>query len=134
MGDGDISDVFDFWRQCARHPRACLDDSRRKLIARAMRWGYSDADLKLAILGCCTDPWYGEGANDRQTVFTHLSLILRDGDHIDKFIKAGEQSIRRAHAQAIEDEERRTRAPKTPMPERLRETVRNIFAPRSTKA
>lgn len=132
MADGDITDVFDFWRQCAKHQRAHLDDKRRQVIARAMRWGYTEEDLKLAIYGCCSDPWYGDGQNKNQTVYTHLTLILRDGDHIDKFIKLGDQALRRAHAEALDEHERR-RHVRRPIPEQVREKVRGLFAPRPTK-
>ena len=73
-----VQEVFDFWRQCSGHERARLDDKRVREIARALRWRYSIDDLKLAILGCCADPWYGGGQNERRTVYTHLGLILRD--------------------------------------------------------
>lgn len=114
----DILEVFDFWRQCSKHDRARLDDKRGRLIAKAMRWGYPVQDLKLAILGCCSDPWYGGGQNDRRTVYTHLELILRDGDHIDKFYKAGEQEVMRCWSAAIAENERRR--PAQPIPEEAR--------------
>lgn len=102
----DVVEVFEFWKRCAHHPRSCLDDKRRRLIVVALRWGYSVADLKLAILGITTSRWHN-GENDRRGIYTDLGLCLRDGDHIDRFIKDGEQEIWRCFYEARRENERR---------------------------
>jgi hypothetical protein len=104
-----VVDIFDFWKQSSNHPRARMDDKRARYIRRALDWGYEPADLKLAIYGCCTSPWHN-GQNERGGVYTDLTLILRDGDHIDRFMKTGEYALQRAFREASEEHERRTRA------------------------
>lgn len=105
-----VLEVFEFWQQAARHPRARLDDKRSKDISKALRWGYSVDDLKLAVFGCCANPRYGGGQNDRNTIYTHIGLILRDADHIDRFMRDGTTYLTQAWYDAKkEDEHRRPR-------------------------
>lgn len=103
-----IEEIFAYWQHCARHPKARLDDARIKAIRKALRWGYSADDLKLAIFGCCSNPWYAEGRNDRGGIYTHIGLILRDADHIDRFMQDGADAVARAERAAREEDERRT--------------------------
>jgi hypothetical protein len=121
----ELEELFDFWRQCSGHGRSRLDDRRARDLRRALRWGYSVADIRLAILGCCTNPWYGGGQNDRRTVYNHLGLILRDADHIDRFVKDGEQEVARCWTRALEEAERRI--PKQSMPQAVREKIAGIW-------
>lgn len=80
----DVQEVFDHWKQVHNHPRAQLDEKRRKVIQRALK-SYSLADLKLAIDGCKKSDFH-QGKNDARTVYDSIQLILRDGDKIDSFI------------------------------------------------
>lgn len=77
--------VFDHWRKVMGHSKAQLDDKRKKLITAALKLGYTGVDLCHAIDGCKSSKWY-MGANDRNTVFDGLDLILRDAEHVDKFL------------------------------------------------
>jgi len=67
------------------HPQARLDDKRRRLIARALKSGYSIAQLCAAISGCAITP-HNIGDNDRGQRYDGLHVILRDADQIDRFI------------------------------------------------
>ena len=81
-----IAGIFDCWCDTLGHPRARLDDKRRKVINRALKLGYTAAELCDAIRGCSLTP-HNMGINDRGTRYDELGLILRDADHIDRFIR-----------------------------------------------
>jgi 5-methylcytosine-specific restriction endonuclease McrA len=78
--------VFEHWRKVMNHPKAALDEKRKALINKNLKL-YSVDDLKLAIDGCSKTP-FNMGLNDSNTRYDDLSLILRDADHIDRFIRA----------------------------------------------
>ncbi len=82
----EVNEVFNYWREVMNHPKAKIDDKRRKLIDKAMKLGYSKDDLIAAINGCLKSP-YHMGQNDSGTVYDDLGLILRDAGKIDGFIK-----------------------------------------------
>lgn len=77
-----VDRVFLHWRETWGHPRAKLDEKRRRRIRDALRLGYSEADLCQAISGYRNSPHH-TGQNDRDTVFDDLELLLRDAKHID---------------------------------------------------
>ena len=78
--------IFARWQETLDHPRARLDAKRRKVIAQALALGYTAAELCQAIQGCALTP-HNMGHNDRGTRYDELGLILRDADHIDRFIR-----------------------------------------------
>jgi len=78
--------VFVFWKHHLRHPDALLDEERDKVIDGAFGLGYTEEQLFTAIIGCASSP-YHQGANKDNKVYDKLSLILRDAEHIDDFIK-----------------------------------------------
>ncbi len=80
-----IAAVFEHWKKVMKHPRAKLDFKRQTLIQKALGWGYSVEDLCYAITGCFRTPFY-TGDNKQGEYYTGLDVILRDADHIDKFI------------------------------------------------
>jgi uncharacterized protein YdaU (DUF1376 family) len=82
----EVSEVFDHWREVCRHQGAKLDGKRQACIRARLRDGYSAADLKEAIDGCAASRFH-QGRNDKGKVFDALTLILRDGDHVDQFRK-----------------------------------------------
>lgn len=92
-----IEQVFDYWRQIHHHPRARLDDARKKKINAMLSVGYEVNDLKLAIYGCKYSGFH-QGQNEGGTVYDELTLILRDAAHVDKFMAIGEATVRHVEA------------------------------------
>jgi hypothetical protein len=78
--------VWEHWRVTARHPRARLDKARRKVIVERLK-DYSVAELQLAIDGCAKSAWH-QGENDRGRRYDDLTLILRDAEHVERFLEA----------------------------------------------
>ena len=107
--DDSMLEVFRYWQHVLNHPRAKLDDNRKKIITRALK-NYSVEDLKKAIDGCSLTP-HNMGDNDSGAIYDGIDLILRDASQIDRFmansdnpptggrIKTMEQSNRAAEAQ-----------------------------------
>lgn len=73
--------VFDHWRTIYQHPRAQLDDKRRKVIRAALAV-YPEADLITAISGYKNSAHH-MGKNERNAVYDDIELFLRDAKHID---------------------------------------------------
>ncbi len=67
-------------------PDAKLDTSRRNIIRKALKAGYTPEQLCDAISGCSMTP-HNIGLNDRGQRFDGLDLILRNADQIDRFIR-----------------------------------------------
>lgn len=78
--------VFEFWKAIMGHKKAKPDDKRFKKIKEAIKMGYSVQDLTDAIRGCSKSIFH-MGDNDRGMRYDSISLILRDAEHIDKFIQ-----------------------------------------------
>lgn len=100
-----VQAVFEHWKITMDHKRAVLDPSRQKAISQALRWGYTVDLLCLAIDGCRASAFH-MGENQRGQVYDSLTLILRDADHIDKFIKAGEHAHQIIERRMQEEEHR----------------------------
>lgn len=81
-----VEKVFNFWKECFEHPKAKLDDKRKKRIAARLKEGYSVGELQRAIVGCSYSPFH-QGQNDSKTVYDGLETILRDAAQVDKFIE-----------------------------------------------
>ncbi len=83
-----IREVFAHYR--TYHERAFpIPDSKSnewKKIAARFREGYTVGDLCAAIDGCHRSPFH-MGENDRQKPFNSLELIVRDGSHVNEFLK-----------------------------------------------
>lgn len=80
-----VTDVFDHWKSEHNHPKAKLDEKRRKLIRNALK-NYSADDLKRCISGYKNSPHH-MGQNDRQTVYDDIENFLRDAKHVDAGLK-----------------------------------------------
>lgn len=104
-----------------------MDLKRAQAIRDRLRDGYTVEDLQTAIEGCAASAWH-MGENERQTRYDSISLILRDADHVDKFISMGEQARRIIAAR----EERRAEAQKASQPPtdeekaRVRELLKSV--------
>jgi len=84
--DNNVKFVFDHWRLTMDHQQAKLDDKRTRIIRKALLAGYDTGQLVVAIDGCKQTPW-NMGDNPGGTVYDSIDLILRDAEHIDRFIK-----------------------------------------------
>lgn len=82
-----VQEIFLHWQKTLNHPKAKLDSARQKKIEQALKLGYSVDDLKQAIDGCGKTS-FNMGENDRKQRYDDLGLILRDSDHIERFMKA----------------------------------------------
>jgi hypothetical protein len=71
------------------HERAKPGPKERKLISARLQEGYSPEDLISAINGCHKTP-HNLGANERNTKYLGLALIMRDSSQVTRFIEADE--------------------------------------------
>jgi hypothetical protein len=76
-----VQRVFDHWRTTHSHPRAILDDGRKRLIRRALS-RYSEADLCQSITGFLSSPHH-MGENDRNTVYDDIEVMLRNSKQVE---------------------------------------------------
>lgn len=81
---GPTVEIFDFWKTKLNHPRARLDDKRKKIIHNIIKTGYTVDDCKKAIHGLTLTP-HNMGQNDRNTVYDGLHIVL-DPLKIDGFM------------------------------------------------
>lgn len=101
-----VRTIFEYWQRIMHSPGSVLDAKRRKVIERALK-SYAPADVCKAIRGCSKTP-HNMGSNSTKTIYNSLGLILRDADHIDRFIKndagtarAGVESIDETNARVM---------------------------------
>ncbi len=80
----NIKDLFTYWQKVMNHPKAKLDDKRKRFIKQALK-SYSIEDLQRAIDGCASSSHH-MGKNDNKTRYDAIDLIFRDADHIEGFI------------------------------------------------
>jgi len=78
-------ELFKYWQETMNHPKAKLDKKRKGVIQKALKLGFSIDELKQAISGCLRTP-YNMGQNDSGQVYDDISLILRDAEHIERFM------------------------------------------------
>lgn len=82
----NIAGIFAYWQKTMDKPRAKLDGKRRKLIRKALEWGYKPRDLCRAIQGCSLTP-HNQGKNERGERYVGIELILRSAGQIDRFME-----------------------------------------------
>mgnify|MGYP003575867748 CR=1 FL=1 len=81
-----IAEVFAYWQKVMDSPRSQLDDKRRKAIKGALKL-YEPRQVCEAILGCTKSDFHmARGEYAGRNKYIGIDLILRDADHIDKFI------------------------------------------------
>lgn len=112
---GTVNMVFEYWKVRLGHPRARLDDKRRRKIRQRLLDGYEEQDLIDAIDGCALSRFH-MGENDRSTVYDDIELICRDAKHVDMFLaikrrEEAKEAKRRAeeHARRIAESEHEKR-------------------------
>lgn len=81
----DVETVFDHWQSVMGKGRAKLDDKRAKLISSRLK-EFSADDLCRAIDGCKSSAFH-QGDNGQRTVYNELSLILRNVEQVEKFMR-----------------------------------------------
>ena len=118
-----VAEVFSHWKFIMGHERARMDVKRAQVIRDRLRDGYSLEDLCLAIEGCAASPWH-RGENDRHTAYDSITLILRDADHVDRFISMGEQARRIIDAR---EQRKEVSGPRTPPTEEEKQRVRELL-------
>lgn len=85
----EVRAVFELWQEVTGHPRAVLDQKRRRVIERALKQhGYDTCSD--AICGWQHSPFH-RGDNDRGEVYDDVTLILRDAKNIEKFARLWHQ-------------------------------------------
>lgn len=96
----EVERIFAHWVfMLGKNPKRCaLGPDRRKIISKALAL-YDAETLELAIEGCAASAWH-RGANDRDTEYAGLELILRDEAHIERFAELGERLREQAEADA----------------------------------
>jgi hypothetical protein len=80
-GEDPVLRVFDHWREEHNHPKAKLDDKRRKVIRAALK-NYPEGDLLQAISGYRQSA-YHMGQNETKTKYNDIETMLRDAKHVD---------------------------------------------------
>lgn len=81
-----IADIFAYWQKCMGSPGSQMDAKRKGAIEKALKT-YTPRQICEAILGCSRTP-HNMGQNDQKTKYNGLTLILRDADQIERFIRA----------------------------------------------
>ena len=88
---GLVTEIFDYWKEALKHPRAKLDAKRKRLIqARIIIDKYSADDLRQAIRGLTHSPHH-MGQNDTGMVYDDITLICRDATHVERFMALDEK-------------------------------------------
>jgi hypothetical protein len=87
-----IDEVFEYWIDLlwnGKGVRPVLSDKRRKKILAAIKL-YGVAVCKQAVLGCTMSEWH-MGNNPSGKKYTDIELILRDPEHIERFVTQSEE-------------------------------------------
>jgi hypothetical protein len=79
-----IKEVFDFWVLTFSKKRVALDEKRRQAIGAAIH-DYGLEACKDAITGCSLSDFH-MGRNKNNRVYNEIELILRDSEHIERFL------------------------------------------------
>lgn len=87
----DIQEIFHYWQEKFKRPKAKLSEKRRKKIESALS-GYGYDVVIDAIDGCANSPFH-MGQNDRGMVYDDIELILRDEQKIENFCKLASGSL-----------------------------------------
>lgn len=101
-----VQGLFDFWvNQMRKQPGSTkLTTKRRKAIQARLKEGYTEEQIKNAIVGCSLDP-FSMGQNDRQKAFNDIELICRSGEKLESFFNQqpiSQPSCSRGTQQALE--------------------------------
>lgn len=84
ISDADIQEIFDYWVQVMGKRRVALDLARKRNIGNAIFLYGMDA-CKDAIDGCKVSDFH-MGRNKQNKKYNDIELILRDVEHVERFI------------------------------------------------
>ena len=87
-----ITRIFEHWKTTMNHPRAKLDDKRKRDIRKGLKLNFTEDELKQAITGCSKSAFH-MGQNDRNEVYDGLGLIFRNADKIENFIAQADKLV-----------------------------------------
>lgn len=79
-----VQRVWEAWLESTGKRRSVFDPKRRRLIEARLQ-DYSTDELVEAVQGWKASP-YHRGENERGEVYNGLGLLLRDSEHVEKFI------------------------------------------------
>lgn len=82
----DVSSVFEEWKRILNHPKAQLDEKRKKRIKARLKEGFSADDLKKALRGVLKSP-YHLGQNASKTRYDGIDTVFRDRAQVEKFME-----------------------------------------------
>jgi hypothetical protein len=88
---GPNEQILEHYRQY--HPRARIGEKARRLIRDRLEDGWTVQDLCDAIDGCHRSRFH-RGENTDGTAFQTLDLILRDSEHVQRFVETPERDPR----------------------------------------
>ncbi len=84
-------EVYEYWKVTMRHPGAIFDAKRRRAVEGRLKDGFTVDQLKAAVDGCARSPFH-QGGGPEGRFFDGIALICRDAEHVDGFIKQGDNS------------------------------------------
>ena len=84
VDQNQIKEVFDFWVLTFGKKRVALDEKRRQAIGAAIH-DYGIEACRDAITGCTLSDFH-MGRNKNNKVYNEIELILRDSEHIERFL------------------------------------------------
>ena len=90
VSEDEILEVYEHWISVMRPGKKRvpgLDEKRRLKVASAIA-DYGVGDCKLAIDGCSRSDFH-MGRNKQKRRYDDLELILRDQDHVERFLGCG---------------------------------------------
>lgn len=80
-----ITRLFEHWKTTFNHPKAKLDDKRKRAIRKGLKFKFTEDELTQAITGCSKSAFH-MGRNEDGTVYDRLGLIFRDCEQIENFM------------------------------------------------
>lgn len=91
--------LFKLWKEQTNHPRSVMDEKRKALALRALKV-YSIEQLKRALTGMMASPFH-QGKTDRNSTkkYDQFELLLRDAEHIERFISLADRYAPRQKAE-----------------------------------
>lgn len=95
-----INAVIEHYR--THHDKSRPGDKERRRIRLRLGEGYSVADLCKAIDGCHKTP-FNLGENERGQKFLSLDLIMRDSDHVARFIEHDDDPPKSERKHTVDD-------------------------------